>query len=96
MNKLFDILGALLGLGLLARGVYAFAVGEFWTSPRHSAPVLLQGAPAQWMGASHALLGLAVLCALSSRHGVPARRAFVGAGLCCAGSVGAFVLRLMS
>ncbi len=96
MNKLFDVLGALLGVALLARGAYAFALSEYWVSPRHSAPVLLQGPPAQWMGASIAFLGLGVLLALSSRHGVPPRRAYLLSGLAFAGSIACFVLRLLA
>ncbi len=66
---------ALPGLALSGKGLWALATGQMWMAPRHSAPVLLQGAPATWGGAAYLLAGLALFATLAIELRVPQKKA---------------------
>ncbi len=91
MKKLPDIVGALLALSLMAKGVPGLLYNEIWVSPKHSPARLVTGAAAQGLGAAWMLLGLALVLAFSSRWGVNKKVAFTAAGAAGALAVGAFV-----
>lgn len=95
-EKLVTGLMALPGLALAGKGLWALKTGEIWISPRHSAPFLLQGEPALWNGAAYALLGAALLAAVSIGFGIRQKVAISVAALLAVSSAGAFVMSFMA
>lgn len=80
-NKVALVLLSLPGFALAVKGLCALVSARAWTAPVHSAPVLLQGAPAVWAGIAELALGLGLLAALSPTAGASRKMLWVAAAL---------------
>ncbi len=96
IEKLILALFALPALALFGKGGWALVTGSIWISPRHSAPVLLQGAPAYWSGVGYVLLGAGLLAAVSMGLKRSQKQALTAALVLFGMAAGAFTMSFLA